>query len=81
VTIQIQSWQNILAFVLTLVAVLGALATMHWKLFAAPTLKKMLTPLAQGLTVTRRVVQEQHPEAFERAEAAAAREAELWSGI
>lgn len=77
-TIQIDSIQDVFVFILSGIAVLGVVATVHWKIFAVPLLQKMISPLSFGLTVTSRVVKQQHPESFAQAEADARRESELW---
>jgi hypothetical protein len=81
VTIHINSLQDVFVFILAAIAVLGVVATLHWKIFAIPLLKKMIDPLAFGLTVTSRVVQQQHPEPFAQAQAEVKRESALWGGI
>ena len=67
-------------FILTAIAVLTAAATLHWRLFAVPLLKKMLDPLAFNQTVTSRVVKAKFPQDFKQAHEDAKREHELWSG-
>ena len=77
-TIQIESWSQVLGFILAAVAVLGIVSTLHWTMFAVPLLKKMINPLAFGLTVTSRVVKEHHPKDYTRVEAEVRREGQLW---
>lgn len=67
-TIQIDSLQDVLVFILSGIAVLGIVATVHWTMFAAPLLKKMIDPIAFGLKVTSRVVKQRHPVEFSNAE-------------
>jgi hypothetical protein len=78
VTITIDSWGQLFGIILTGVAVIGVVATVHWTMFAMPLLKKMINPLSFGLTVTSRVVKRQYPEAFAQADAEVRRESELW---
>lgn len=77
-TITIDSWGQLLGLILSGVAVLGIVATVHWTMFAVPLLKKMINPLSFGLTVTTRVVKEKHPLEFNQAEQEVRRESELW---
>lgn len=77
-TIHIDSWGQLLGLILSGVAVIGIVATVHWTMFAVPLLKKMINPLSFGLTVTSRVVKLHHPESFSQAEADTRRESELW---
>lgn len=66
-----------MVFILTGVAVLSVLATLHWVVFAAPLLKKMLAPYADGLTAVTRVVKYHYPAEMRDAEAAMKSEREM----
>lgn len=67
-TIQIDSWQEALVFVLTAIAVLTAAASLHWVLFAAPLLKKIFIPYNERLEVVTRILRDKYPAEYERAE-------------
>jgi hypothetical protein len=66
VTIQIDSIQSVLVFILSAVAVLTVAATLHWKIFAAPLLRKMIEPLAINAQIHNRILREKFPDEYER---------------
>ncbi len=76
-TITIESWQSVMVFMLTGIAVLSILSTLHWVVFAAPLLKKMLNPTVDGLTAVSRVVRYKYPAEMKDAESAVRSEREM----
>ena len=76
-TITIDSWQDAMVFILTSVAVLSMLATLHWVVFAAPLLRKMLAPYVDRLSAVSRVVQYKFPAEMKDAESAVRSEREM----
>lgn len=69
-TIHFDSWQAVLGFI----AVLGLACTAHWKLFAAPLLRKMLTPYGESLDAVTKVIRFRYPAELKDAEYAVAQE-------
>lgn len=76
-TITIESWQSAMVFLLTAIAVLSILSTLHWVVFAAPLLKKMLAPTVDGLSAVSRVVRYRYPAEMRDAESAVKSEREM----
>lgn len=66
--IQIASLQSFLVCVISAIAVFTAASGIHWVVFVAPRLQKMLDPTNARINITSRVVREKFPIEFERAE-------------
>lgn len=80
-TIQIDSLQSVFAFILSAVVVLGLVATLHWKIFAAPLLQKLLDPTNARINITSRVVREKFPAEYTRIEGEYNQELKLRSSL
>lgn len=76
-TITIESWQSAMVFMLTAVAVLSILSTLHWVVFAAPLLKKMLAPTVDGVSAVTRVIRYHYPAELRDSELAVKSEREM----
>lgn len=79
--IQFNSWHETLVFFLALGAVLTAAATLHWKVFAEPLLRKIFTPFGERLDTVTRVTQRMHPTEFRDAESETMRDRALRRAI
>jgi hypothetical protein len=66
-TIEFNSWHEAIVFMLAVIAITTAVATLHWKIFAEPLLRKILSPYSERLDVVSRVVEGAHPEEYQRA--------------
>ncbi len=65
--IHIDSWQSAMVFMLTAIAVFSVIATLHWKIFAEPLLRKILAPYGERLEAVTYVVRAKYPQDFREA--------------
>lgn len=80
-TIEFNSWQEAIALMLGVIAITTSVAALHWKVFAEPLLRKILTPYSERLDVVSRVAEGAHPEEYQRAVRIVANERDLRSAI
>jgi hypothetical protein len=68
--IEFNSLREVLLGIMVVGSFLSAAAALHWKLFVAPLLKKILLPYGEKLEVTARVARRAHPEIYKQEESA-----------
>lgn len=66
-TIHFDSWQTFLGTLIALGTLVSILATLHWKLFIAPQLKKILAPYGERLEAVSHVVRIKFPQEYQDA--------------
>lgn len=66
-TIHIDSWQAVFGAILAAAAVFSLVATLHWKVFAEPRLRKILAPYGERLDVVTNVVRLKFPQEYREA--------------
>lgn len=80
-TLHFDSWQTFVSAIVSLSALISLLAGLHWKLFAAPLLKKTLTPYGERLDAVTHVVRMKFPQEYRDAMANIQDERPLRSAI
>jgi hypothetical protein len=75
--IEFNSLQDALVFILSAITFFTAAATLHWKVFVAPMLKKIISPFSERVDVVSRVSRFCHPAEYKDAEQAVYQEREM----
>jgi MFS-type transporter involved in bile tolerance (Atg22 family) len=66
VSVHINTLGEIFLVFLSGVTVMGVFAALHWKLFAAPLINKVMAPIVDNIDIHGRILRQKFPEEYDQ---------------